>query len=291
MSASMKAAIHMGSAYTEILEVYKNTNFEELLNVFDITQKLVHEQCEILKVNMIYCASLSWTIFAGSWWDDQVVKGKSTILFRFCLMLVENDGSCRFKSKMVRSSGRISTNGFSERTFMWNWWRTDWVRVECFPRTYVTGNPQKKTSNKTCKKKTLNLQVLKIESSSCRCSMILIGREEKIQKNVFQILNKSRTTRRNSRRSTGHSLDVATKRSGMEDQINPPEGKWQDTANMGGTFRGIWTSSIQRCFSTGSWDLEEEEQGNHTLQCGYFENLRSSRKMVYGSLMKSLRNL
>ena len=39
MSASMKAAIHVGSDFTEILEVYKNTNFEELQNLFDITQK------------------------------------------------------------------------------------------------------------------------------------------------------------------------------------------------------------------------------------------------------------
>ena len=61
MSASMKAAIHMGPDYTEILEVYKNTNFEELQNLFHITQKLVHKQREILNVRMIECASLSWT--------------------------------------------------------------------------------------------------------------------------------------------------------------------------------------------------------------------------------------
>ena len=34
---------------------------------------------------------------------------------------------------------------------------------------------------KNCKNKKLNLKVLKIESFSCRCSMILIGREEEIQ--------------------------------------------------------------------------------------------------------------
>ena len=27
---------------------------------------------------------------------------------------------------------------------IWNWWRTDWVRVEDFPRPYVLGSPQKK---------------------------------------------------------------------------------------------------------------------------------------------------
>ena len=78
----------------------------------------------------------------------------------------------------------------------------------------------------------------------------------------------------------------------------PPEGKWQETANMMvGTIRGIWTSSTHKCSSTGSWNPEEEEQqGDHTLQCGCFEYrtfisnnslcksaqyLRSSRTMVW----------
>ena len=39
--------------FSETLEVYKNTNFEELQNLFDITQKLVHKQGEILNVRMI----------------------------------------------------------------------------------------------------------------------------------------------------------------------------------------------------------------------------------------------
>ena len=61
MSASMKAAIHMGPDYTEILEVYKNTNFEELQILFDTAQQLVRKQGEILKVKMVEGASLSWT--------------------------------------------------------------------------------------------------------------------------------------------------------------------------------------------------------------------------------------
>ena len=59
LSAPMKAAIHMGPDYIEILEISKNTNFEELQNLFDITQKLVLcKQGEVLNVNMIECASL-----------------------------------------------------------------------------------------------------------------------------------------------------------------------------------------------------------------------------------------
>ena len=57
----MKAASHMGPDCTEISKVYKDTNFEELQNLFDITQKLVHKQGEILNVKMIEGASPSWT--------------------------------------------------------------------------------------------------------------------------------------------------------------------------------------------------------------------------------------
>ena len=89
-----------------------------------------------------------------------------------------------------------------------------------------------KKSRKTCKNKTLNLKLLKTESCSCRCSMIFIGREEETQNNAFQIPNKSRTTRRNSRRGIGHYLDLEAKRIRYGKSKFPPEGNWQDTANM-----------------------------------------------------------
>ena len=46
MSSSTKAAIHLGSNCTENLAVYKNTDIEEILNSFGITQKLVSEHSE-----------------------------------------------------------------------------------------------------------------------------------------------------------------------------------------------------------------------------------------------------
>ena len=68
----MKAAVQMGPDYTVILEVYKNINFEELQNLFDITQKLVHKQGEIINVKMIECASPTWT--RSSLAHDQPIK-------------------------------------------------------------------------------------------------------------------------------------------------------------------------------------------------------------------------
>ena len=58
MSWSMKAAIQLRPNYTENLEVYKKTNFEEIQNLFNITQKLALEHLEeILNVNTIESTS------------------------------------------------------------------------------------------------------------------------------------------------------------------------------------------------------------------------------------------
>ena len=58
MSTTMNAAVHLGPNYADILEVYRNTNFEE----FDVTQKLIlNHQTEILNVNTSESRSPSWT--------------------------------------------------------------------------------------------------------------------------------------------------------------------------------------------------------------------------------------
>ena len=46
MSSSMKAAIHLGPNYLANLEVYKNTNFEEIQSLINITQKLILRHSE-----------------------------------------------------------------------------------------------------------------------------------------------------------------------------------------------------------------------------------------------------
>ena len=40
MSTTTKVVIHLGHNYHENLSTYRNTNFEELKTLFDITQKL-----------------------------------------------------------------------------------------------------------------------------------------------------------------------------------------------------------------------------------------------------------
>ena len=72
MSTTMKAAVYLGPDYTEHLEVYRNTNLEELQNLFDITQSLMlHHQAEILNVTPIDWTAPSWTRSALT--HDQVI--------------------------------------------------------------------------------------------------------------------------------------------------------------------------------------------------------------------------
>ena len=44
MSATMKTAVHLGLDHEKNLLIAKNTDFEELKTLFDITQKLILEQ-------------------------------------------------------------------------------------------------------------------------------------------------------------------------------------------------------------------------------------------------------
>ena len=87
MSTTVKAAIHLGRNYVENLEVY----FEELQNLFDITQKLtLDHQAEILNVTPIDWTALSWARSTPS--HDQVItwtKAKVRVYSDSVLRLVK----------------------------------------------------------------------------------------------------------------------------------------------------------------------------------------------------------
>ena len=104
MSTTMKAAIRLGPNYVGKLEVYRNTNFEELQNLFDITQKLtLNHHAEILNVTTIDWTSSSWTRSTLS--HDQVVtltKGR----VRVCSDSVSCLGNCQIIQKRIED-GKI----------------------------------------------------------------------------------------------------------------------------------------------------------------------------------------
>ena len=68
-SSSTKAGIHLGPNYL----IYKNTNFEEIFSLFNITEKLVMEHSEeILTVKCLEYSSPFWARSALS--HDQAIK-------------------------------------------------------------------------------------------------------------------------------------------------------------------------------------------------------------------------
>ena len=81
MTSSMKAAIHLGRDFQENSEIYKNMKFENIENVFNITQKLIKEQSDgILNVKTLDYQSPSWT--RSTLYNDKVIEWAKA---KFCL--------------------------------------------------------------------------------------------------------------------------------------------------------------------------------------------------------------
>ena len=85
MSSSMKAAINLGPNHLTNLDICKNTNFEEIESLCNITHKLTLEHSEeILNVKPLESSSPSWTRSVLSY-DHAIkwAKAKSACLLRF----------------------------------------------------------------------------------------------------------------------------------------------------------------------------------------------------------------
>ena len=72
MTSSMNAVIHLEPRHAENLEVHKNSRFEEIQSLFDITKKLILENQEILNVNSIGSENPSWA--RSALLNDQAIK-------------------------------------------------------------------------------------------------------------------------------------------------------------------------------------------------------------------------
>ena len=126
MSSSMKAVIHLGPNYLANLEVYKNTNFEEIQSLFTITQKLTLEHSEeILNVRPIESASPSWTRSTLS--HEQVIqwiKAKVRVYSDSVLCLGKMNES---KDATTRWEGQVADFQMSAsyKEIAGNRWRTN----------------------------------------------------------------------------------------------------------------------------------------------------------------------
>ena len=73
MSTTMKASVHLGPSYNENLAAYRNTNFNELRALFDITHRLILEQTfETLDVCTMMWHFTLW--MRSTLCHDQVIK-------------------------------------------------------------------------------------------------------------------------------------------------------------------------------------------------------------------------
>ena len=117
MSTTVKAAIHLRPNYVEILEVYRNTNFEEIQDLFVIAQKLILDhQAEILNVTRTGWTAPSWTRSTLS--HDRVItwrKARVRVYSDPVLCLGKLSDYFEANQRWEKSSCRISTVQFSQR--------------------------------------------------------------------------------------------------------------------------------------------------------------------------------
>ena len=248
-------------------------------NLFHPTQKLVlHHQMEILNVKSDWMDIFFMdAIYTFSWLSNQVDEGKKVRVYPdsvLCLGKMSDHSAAN--RRWEGSSARTSTVRFFQR-IIWSWRRTNLSssvvvsrvlrRWKCF-----------RESRKICKIKKLNLRHLEVESSSCRCSMTLNGQSEEIQNSVLHIPSKLRTTRRDSRKGTGHSFDLGVNWIGMELKVNLLREKGDSTA----------TQMVKRLQESGHAVFKRISALHHALHCGCFEH---SALISNDSLSKSAQYL
>ena len=212
--------------------------FSEIQSLFNITQKFIWEHSEeILNVNTVdsallhgedrYCLTIKW--FSGQ-------RQKSTCLLGFRSVPGKDVCKQRFIWKMGRSNGGIQNVTFFQR-IAGNRWRSNWVRVEYFPRIFDIADSSKNQGwfareehrpRKIHRPEHLHVNV---------CSMTSIGQKKEMMEFVFRIQIKSRITRRDSCKDTGRFWVLERKRSGMEfflthlreNEIPQPISWWKDS--------------------------------------------------------------
>ena len=184
----------------------------------------MHSALELAHV--LCCSPLSQTATTIDWrapslarstlTHDQMInwtKAKGTCVLKFRVMqgkmLDHSEANRRWENQVEEFR---QTNSFRElrgidgKSIEFDWNISQDLRHWRFSRR----------SRKTCKIETLSLKIMEIESSSCQCSMILNGREDEIQNNVFSNSEQVKSHAKNSREDTRLSSSLETKRNGME---------------------------------------------------------------------------
>ena len=183
MSSSMNAAIHLGPNYVSNVEIHKNTKFEEIESLFNITQKGIEEHSEeILNVRSLDLLITIWT--RSTLVIDEAIKlakAKASTQIPFCVLVGWNknqeqqkDGKAKLKiSKCSSYQDAVEIDGeaieFEEKN------------IPGFSSLSILQEIQKDLAGKSSR----------IGSSLCQCSMTLIGKknEENCISNAEKIKN------------------------------------------------------------------------------------------------------
>ena len=229
MSTTTKAAVHLRPNYTDNLKLYRNTNFEELPNLFDITQMLIHHQAEMLNVSPIDWTVPSWT--RSTLAHDQVItwtkaQVSTQIPSHFGEEPEHSEANKRWKNQLEKSR-QVGIDG-EPSEFEWS----------IFPGLASLQFLQE--IQKTCKIEMWNLRLVKIESSSCQFSMISIGQREGTRNMYFKFRTSQKYATRFSR--------------GQWTFIGPgDEKKWYGTLSFTpeGKWDSIATQMVERFKETG----------------------------------------
>ena len=141
VSTPMKAAVHLGTNYTEILEVYGNANLEELQNLFDITQRwMLNHEAEILNSSPIDWTAPSRTKSALphgqviTWTKERVQVFSDSVLCKTTphktIFAVQISTRNSRASQKVNKSGTVTTSEFGTQNDKHNNMCNDLKHVE-----------------------------------------------------------------------------------------------------------------------------------------------------------------
>ena len=214
MSTTMKAAIHLQPNYKENLEVYKSTNFEELQNLFDISQKLILEhEAEILKVSPI-----DWT--ARSWTRSKITHDQVITWTKAKVHVYSDSVSCLGK-KSEHSEANQRWKNQVEEYRQSNSYR-ELLGIDGEPIEFEWNVFPRRTSLEILQKIQKDLQDRSIDPGHFEDRIIFMSMFNDIDwtkrrnPDAFQIPNTSRITWRDSREDNGHFSAMETSGSGTE---------------------------------------------------------------------------
>ena len=257
-TSSMKAATHLGPNFKSNSEIYKNTQFEDIESVFNITQKLVREHSEeILNVKCLEYSSPSWAR-SGSANDQALDWAKAKVCVYadsvFCVGQMKDtpDAIERWKGQVeglrLYSSYQDAV-GIDEGA----------IDFECTNFQGFSSLSILEKSKKTWRHGESSQRSSQTGSSLCQCSMTLYG--TRMMRIVLRMPKKSRITQRGSFLA-GHwtFLGPGSEEKWYGSSNHAQKGQWTCTADKNGTaIQKDWSSCVQRCQCLESWSPKAEE--------------------------------